>query len=641
MGSQSAPAQRQPGPLGVAAALVFSFVTGAVAGAEPPTQPILRIETTMHSALVRRLAVDPGRNRLISAGDDKTIRIWQLPRGRLVRVLRLPIGHGYEGRIYALAVSPDGRTIAAGGWTGWDWDRQGAVYVFDAESGEMTRRVGGFPDVIGALAFSRDGRHLAVGLHGEGGLRVLDTADYATVARDGEYRDKILGADFHADGRLAVVSLDGYLRLYGRDLKLAGRKRTTPGTKPLTVRFSPDGSLLAVAFNDAATLAVLASADLGLAFTPDTSGLSDHAALTEVAWSSDGDSLYACGDYAGPAETPILRWRSSGRGAAERIPAARQRIADLQALPGGGVAFAAEDPAIGVVEAGNRRVLLHGPDVADFRDGDAVLKVSRDGARVQFSLAPEGARPMRFSLRARELLAGASTATELAAAIRASPQLALAQWRDSPTPSLNGVTLDLDDYEVARTYAISPDHVTLVLGTEWALRAYTREPGLRWKAEVPGAVRGVAVTGDGETVVAALADGTIRWYRTLDGAEFLALFPHASGEDWIAWTPEGYYVSSNSGDQHVGWHLNRGRMRSADFYRAVQFERVLYRPDIVDETFRNRGRPAGGPQRRAAGRFNVAQLDGISPPRVRLEFAVGTRLRRRRCGSARSARACR
>ena len=53
---------------------------------------------------------------------------------------------------------PDGRTIAAGGWTGWDWDRQGAVYLFDAESGEMTRRLGGFPDVIGALAFSRDGR---------------------------------------------------------------------------------------------------------------------------------------------------------------------------------------------------------------------------------------------------------------------------------------------------------------------------------------------------------------------------------------------------------------------------------------------------------------------------------------------------
>ena len=33
---------------------------------------------TMHSALVRRIVVDPAHERLISAGDDKTIRLWQL-----------------------------------------------------------------------------------------------------------------------------------------------------------------------------------------------------------------------------------------------------------------------------------------------------------------------------------------------------------------------------------------------------------------------------------------------------------------------------------------------------------------------------------------------------------------------------------
>jgi len=620
MGGQSARPRRRSAWC-CAALLALSLAAGGVAGAEPPEQPIPRVETTMHSALVRRLVVDPVHNRLISAGDDKTIRIWQLPRGRLVRVLRLPIGHGYEGRIYALAVSPDGRTIAAGGWTGWEWDRQGAVYLFDADSGEMTRRLSGFPDVIGALAFSRDGQRLAIGVHGDRGLWVLGTADYGTVARDGEYRDKILGADFAADGRLAVVALDGYLRLYDRDLKLVGRKRTSPGTKPLTVRFSPDGRHLAMAFNDAPAIGVFASADLSLAFTPGAKEFVDHTALTEVAWSRSGDALYASGDYIGPGDTPILLWGAGGRGPTQRIPVARQRIADLQPLPAGGVAFAAEDPAVGIVDGTNRRFLLHGPDIADFRDGDAVFKVSTDGARVQFSVAPEGARPWRFSLRARELLPGPSTAGDLAGGIRASRELTLARWRDSPSPVLNGVTLELDDYEVARTYAVSPDHGLLVLGTEWALRAYDRDALPKWSTAAPGAVRGAAVTGDGTLVVATLSDGTIRWYRTADGGEVLALFPLASGEDWIAWTPEGYYVSSNAGDQYIGWHLNRGRSRGADFYRAVQFERILYRPDIVDETFRTRGYPTDGPQRRSAGRFNVAQLDGIAPPRVRVDLA--------------------
>ena len=31
--------------------------------------------------------------------------------------------------------------FAAGGWTGWEWDERGAVYLFDAESGELKQRI--------------------------------------------------------------------------------------------------------------------------------------------------------------------------------------------------------------------------------------------------------------------------------------------------------------------------------------------------------------------------------------------------------------------------------------------------------------------------------------------------------------------
>jgi hypothetical protein len=601
--------------------MVAAFVAVAsTRAAEPPPAPILRIETAMHPAMVRRLVVDPRGGRLISAGDDKTIRVWQLPQGRLARVLRFPIGAGYEGRIYALAVSPDGERIAAGGWTGWEWDKQGAVYLFDLDSGELVRYVGGFPDVIGALAYSKDGGHLAVGLHGDAGLTILRTTDYTAVARDAEYRDKVLGADFRADGVLAVAALDGQLRLYDRDFRLLGRKRTAPGTQPLTVRFSPDGRRLAVSFHDVPALAVFDAADLSLAFAPDTTPLVDHVRIADVAWSADGEALYGCGDYAGAGENPVLRWRRGGRGAVERLPGARGPITDLQPLPGGGVAFAAEDPAIGTLDAAGRRVLFRGPELAGFPPRDPALKVSRDASRVQFAASYAGAKVARFALFARELLPGPASGTELAGAVLESPRFALERWQDLPSPALNGVQLVLDDYELARAYAIGPDHATLVLGTEWALRAYGADASLRWRVDTPGAVRGVIIAPNGQSVVAALSDGTIRWHRMEDGAEFLALFSHATTREWIAWNREGYYVSSSAGDEYVGWHLNRGRERSADFYRAVQFERILYRPDLLDESFRRRGRPAEGAGRRAGARFDVSQLGSIAPPRVRLEL---------------------
>jgi len=603
----------------VLAALVAA-VALRCAAAEPPPAPIPRVETEMHGAHIRRLVVDPVHRRLITAGDDKTLRVWQLPQGRLERVLRPPIGPGFEGRIYALAVSPDGNTIAAGGWTGWEWDGKGSIYLFDAKSGDLIRRVSGLPDAIGTLAFSRDGRQLAVGLHADGGLWLFRTSDYTPVATDSAYGDKILGADFDRAGRLAVVALDGYVRLYDRDLKLLGRVRTAPGRKPFTVRFSPDGRLLALSFHDAPAPAVLHAADLSLAFTPDTSRLRGLVAVTDIAWSEDGALLFACGEFAAPGRSAIFRWRAHGRGALEELPVdARERITDLQPMPGGGIAFTAEDPAFGVLDAAGRQVFVRGPQIVQFGHHDGTLKVSADGARVQFAAGPGRDRTMRFSVFARELRVGAGG--DLNPAITSSPDFAVAGWRDDALPVINGVGIHLDDYEVARTYAVSPDHATLVLGTEWALRAYDRSANLRWKAALPAAARGVVVTPRGDVTIAALSDGTIRWYRMEDGAEFLALFVSANGEEWITWTPAGYYASSTGGDNYIGWHLNRGKDVAGDLYRAVQFERVLYRPDLVDAAFRSRGRSASGPSRSGPRPFDVLQLASIAPPRVRLDVA--------------------
>lgn len=179
----------------VFAHLLLALTRGAVA-AEASGAPILRVETGRHTALTQSLAVDAAGKRVFSASDDKTIRVWQLPDWRLSATYRIPIGPGHEGQIYSIALSPDGQTLAVGGWTGWSWESKGSVYILDAATGELLKRIGGFDEVIGCVRFSPDGRHIAVGLMGDTGLRVLRGSDYREVARDTQHGDKILFVDF-------------------------------------------------------------------------------------------------------------------------------------------------------------------------------------------------------------------------------------------------------------------------------------------------------------------------------------------------------------------------------------------------------------------------------------------------------------
>ena len=89
----------------------------AAAVAMPKAEDVfLRIEAGMHTAMIRRISLTADGRMMATASDDKTVRLWSLPDGKLVRTLRPPIGPGYEGKVYAVALAPDGSWVAAGGW---------------------------------------------------------------------------------------------------------------------------------------------------------------------------------------------------------------------------------------------------------------------------------------------------------------------------------------------------------------------------------------------------------------------------------------------------------------------------------------------------------------------------------------------
>ena len=93
---------------------------------EPSGAPILRLEAEMHTDTIWQISVDAEERFLLTASDDKTLRLWDLSTGELITTYRIPIGNsfgGLEGKLYAGAISPNGELVAGGGWTGYEWEQ--------------------------------------------------------------------------------------------------------------------------------------------------------------------------------------------------------------------------------------------------------------------------------------------------------------------------------------------------------------------------------------------------------------------------------------------------------------------------------------------------------------------------------------
>lgn len=193
---------------------------------EPVNEPQLRVEAGMHTAVARHVAVSADGKRIVSASYDKTIRIWNVPDGKLENVLRVPIGKGFEGSIFAIALSSDGETIAAGGWM-----KQQYVYLIDAASGQVIRTLGPNKEVTMNLGFSPDGDKLAVVFGRNYGMRLFDVATGNMLTEDSGYSDDTNGIAFAENGTFATGSYDGNLRLYGQDGSLLSQMKAPSGKK--------------------------------------------------------------------------------------------------------------------------------------------------------------------------------------------------------------------------------------------------------------------------------------------------------------------------------------------------------------------------------------------------------------------------
>jgi WD40 repeat protein len=209
----------------------------------------------VHRSTIRSLAFSPDGTTLVSGGNDNLVLFWDWRRG-----VQLPhiVGHG--GSVAAVAFRPGTNVLASASCEQGPNCPRTEIRLSDGGTGRpvddrlVIDREGG----PWSLAFSPDGRHLAVGI-GFSNIYLFDFSTGATPARLPElagprgHRGQVYSLGFSPDGRTLVsASADGRVILWDvasqRWLSdsLVGTGRSVWG-----VAFQPpDGLLFAIANGD-------------------------------------------------------------------------------------------------------------------------------------------------------------------------------------------------------------------------------------------------------------------------------------------------------------------------------------------------------------------------------------------------------
>jgi WD40 repeat protein len=522
---------------------------------------------------------------------------------------------GHTAPIFALAATPDGKTLASG-------DAEGVVKLWDVASGRVLANLEGHKGAVLAAAFGDGGKTLATA-GADRTVRLWDVATRTLSKTLEGHRGEVLALAFSRDGKtLASGSNDRMVRLW--DVSKGETTRTIE---------SPDGSVRGVAFGPEGQVFAAGEAAIWLWTVADGAMAETFTfrlgSIDAIAASHDGKFLAAGGGVG-----RLMWWEVASKKQGHEVGLPGQNLAALAFAPDGkrlavaanpnrapsrkrGVVFVYDFPMMKLANPPAPAPGLDGPaDLEDtlrgvlrgatppplrghlaevqaiaFLDNDTLASAGRDRtiriwrpadgrlvATFRGAIAPgeEKSAPMAHLDR----VVGVDFAPDGKTVATACEAGTVTLW--DPTSHLDRLVLQLPG-GAARCVAYAPDGKLLAAaGDGRAIHLFDPDSGKEvasLKSDA-GAITSLAFSRDGAILACGSRDGTARTWDVASRRETAVLAQHTSAVTCVALSRDGKTLATGGLDWTVKlWDLARGEVRAELEGHKGPITAVAFRPD--------------------------------------------------------------